>query len=62
MVIFGDIFLLREWSRIKIKLLFKDLGWSTDNQLLNQMKEDNKKTLTDLDEKIKDAEGIKISF
>jgi len=38
------------------EIVCKDLNWSTDNQLLNQMKEDNKKTLTDFDEKIKDAE------
>ena len=35
----------------------QDLHWSLDANLLKEMKEDNKKTLAELEEKIKDAEG-----
>jgi len=34
----------------------KDLGWSVDKNLLESMKEDNTKTLKELDDSIKDAE------
>jgi len=34
----------------------KDLGWSVDKNLLDSMKEDNTKTLKELDDSIKDAE------
>jgi 26S proteasome regulatory subunit N7 len=38
------------------EIVCKDLHWSLDANLLKEMKEDNKKTLAELEEKIKDAE------
>ena len=34
----------------------KDLGWTVDKAMLDSMKEDNAKTLAELDVSIKDAE------
>ena len=34
----------------------KDLGWTVDKAMLDSMKEDNAKTLAELDASIKDAE------
>ena len=48
---------IKEHKMAPLYLIYaKDLGWTVDKAMLDSMKEDNAKTLAELDASIKDAE------